>query len=218
MNKIPFSLYDFFGILASGFVVVSAFDFAFCFDWLSATSVPPGIVLLAVLLAYVTGHAVAHISSVVIEHFFLRRVLGPPEEHMFAQERPATRWRFLFPGNYAPLPRETQERIKYKAKAAGLETTGGALFLHCHAIVKRDQASSERLNTFLYLYGFCRNLSMGLMISAAIVVIGVPSVEARLSLASLCLVGAYILFLRYLKFFRHYTQEVLVSYGESDGS
>lgn len=227
MNKIPFSVYDFFGYLASGFVVLSAYDFAFGLGWLTTRSVPPGMALLAVLLAYVTGHAVAHLSSVLIELYFLRGVLKSPEEHLLAQFPPTSRWRFLFPGNYAPLPHETQDRIRRKAKAAGVEPTGRALFFHCHPIVKRDQATLERLNTFLNLYGFCRNLSMGLVISAAILGVGAlqrlggplpDSVRVRLSLASISLVGAYILLLRYLKFFRHYTLEVFISYAEASDS
>jgi hypothetical protein len=224
MMKIPFSIYDFFGYLASGFAVLAALDLAAGGRWLFADSVPPGFALLAVFAAYVAGHAVAHLASVVFEHGFLRRVLRSPEEHLLAPSRSSTRWRWLFPGNFSPLPAETRDRVLAKAAAAGAGSEPRALFFHCHARVKRDEATLGRLNTFLNLYGFCRNLAMALLLSGFVLMGSTLaratwplSAESRSSLliGALCLPISYVLLLRYLKFFRHYTLEVFVSYAEA---
>jgi hypothetical protein len=222
--KIPFSIYDFFGYLSSGFTVLAALDFASGARWLFADSIPPGFALLVLLVAYVTGHVVAHISSVALEHGFLQRVLRSPEEHLLVATKSSTRWRWLFPGNFAPFPKGTRDRVLAKAAAAGAGPEPRALFLHCHACVKSEEATLGRLNMFLNLYGFCRNLAMSVLLSG-FVLMGFTimratwplSAESRSSLliGALCFPLSYVLLLRYLKFFRHYTLEVFVSYAES---
>jgi hypothetical protein len=224
MMKIPFSIYDFFGYLSSGFAVLAALDFASGARWLFADSVPPGFALLVVFAAYIIGHAVAHVASVVFEHGFLRRVLRSPEEHLLAAVPSSTRWRWFFPGNFSPLPQETRDRILAKAAAAGAGSEPRALFSHCHACVKGDEVTLGRLNTFLNLYGFYRNLAMAVLLSGFVLMWSTIvratwpfSTESRTSLliGALCLPISYVLLLRYLKFFRHYTLEVFVSYAEA---
>lgn len=224
MNKIPFSVYDFFGYLASGFLLLGSVDYAFGWNWLISEDLPVGIGLLGLIGAYVLGHLVAHISSVMLELNFLRKVLGSPEEHLFV-EPPESLWRYLFPGNFQPLPKETKERILERAKNAGIHEPGRALFFHCHPIAKRDNATLERLNTFLNLYGFSRNITMALVLAAVVLVIGgirdagvsdIADVRtAKFLGAAMCMLAAYGMFLRYLKFFRHYTVEVFISYAET---
>ena len=58
---------------------------------------------------------VAHLSSVILEHYFLRRVLRSPEEHLFSSDSHIF-WAKLFPGNFKPFPQETQDRILNKAR------------------------------------------------------------------------------------------------------
>jgi hypothetical protein len=222
--KIPFSIYDFFGYLSSGFAVLAAVDYASGAKWLFADSVPLGFALLVLLVAYVTGHVVAHVASVVLEHGFVRKVLRSPEEHLLATVTSSTRWRWLFPGNFAPLPKEIRTRVLAKAAAAGAGSEPRALFFHCHARVKGDDATLARLNAFLNLYGFCRNLAMAVLL-AGFVLAGTTiiraawplSAESRNSLliGALCLPLSYVLLLRYLKFFRHYTLEVFVAYADA---
>jgi hypothetical protein len=163
--KIPFSIYDFFGYLSSGFAVLAAYDYASGEKWLLADSVPLEIGVLIILAAYITGHVVSHLVSVVIEHGFLRRVLRSPEEHLLAASPCPTRWRWLFPGNFSALPTETRDRVLAKAIAAGAGSHPRALFFHCHACVKSDEATLTRLNTFLNLYGFCKNLAMAVLLA-----------------------------------------------------
>ena len=59
MNRIPFSVYDFFGYLASGFVLLATYDYVLGSRWLMADTLPPGLAILLVLLAYVIGSGAA---------------------------------------------------------------------------------------------------------------------------------------------------------------
>jgi hypothetical protein len=99
------------------------------------------------------------------------------------------------------------EKAKEKA---GIGEPDRALFLHCHSLVKREQAVLERLNAFLNLYAFCRNVSMASLLSVPLLLVGG---EWWLALAAAV---ALAMFHRYLKFFRHYTADVFVSHAEVD--
>ncbi len=224
MNKIPFSVYDFFGYLATGFLLLVAADYSF--GTLGLVSQPPNLVLgvFWVIVAYIIGHIVSHIASAALEEGVLRRILGSPEEHLFGARKFGTKAR-LFPGNYKPFPESTQQRILQKAQRHSVPAPSRGFFFHCHPIVKRDQATLTRLDSFLRLYGFCRNVSMGLLLAVPLLLYGAlrPLVELKtlqsldsgyLGWAVAALVGAIGMFYRYLKFFRHYTVEVFTTYAE----
>lgn len=211
MNQIPFSVYDFFGYLASGFVLVAAVDRSFDCGWLLGRSLDLASGILLVVAAYILGHVIASLSSFLLEWKVTRGWLGPPEEKLFGGEANRLRARLL-PGYHRPLPEKTRERVLQRAEEkAGIGEPGRALFLHCHSVVKREQVVLARLNSFLYLYGFCRNVSAASLLAAPVLLVG-----GELWWALAATVVAAAMFQRYLKFFRHYTAEVFVSYAEVD--
>lgn len=220
--KIPFSVYDFFAFLATGFIVLCAADYAFDLGWLQKEKFPPGMMAFLILSAYVLGHLVANLSSYFLEHKFLRGVLKSPEETLFKETNGG--WARLFPIFYKPFPPETQKRVLDRAKAAGIDRPGRGLFFHCHSIVKRDKATAERLSNFLNVYGFCRNVSMASLIAAAMLVFAAfrnidpktaNGLQAdKLVWAAVAVIVSIGLFYRYLKFFKHYTEEVFRDYAE----
>ncbi|AMV19634.1 hypothetical protein [Planctomyces sp. SH-PL14] len=220
--KIPFSVYDFFAFLATGFIVLCAADYAFDLGWLQKDKLPPGMIVFLTLGAYVLGHIVANLSSYFLEHKFLRGVLKSPEETLFIET--VGGWSYLFPIFYKPFPVETQKKILDRAKAAGLDCPGRGLFFHCHTIVKRDKGTADRLSNFLNVYGFCRNACMASLIAAAMLFVaavrhlklksGAVLDGDKLVWAGVAVLVAVGLFYRYLKFFKHYTEEVFRDYAE----
>jgi hypothetical protein len=107
---------------------------------------------------------------------------------------------------------------------AEIEEPGRALFYHCFERVKHDEATRTRLNNFLNQYGFCRNMSLALLLSALILLVGLLNAMLRggdvgdhtgwaILVATLAGIG---MFYRYLKFFREYTVEVFRSCAEKD--
>ena len=223
--KIPFSVYDFFAFLATGFIVLCAVDYAFDLGWLQKKDLPPGILVFIILGAYILGHLVANLSSYFLEHRFLRGILMSPEHTLFEETKGF--WSRVFPIFYRTFPPETKKRVFARAKTAGISQPGRGLFFHCHSIVKRDKCTADRLRNFLNAYGFCRNASMASIISAAILLYAglrewdrdLDSTAGinfdKLTWAAVAIVVAIGLFYRYLKFFKHYTEEVFRDYAES---
>jgi|SRR5664279_80105 len=78
MNKIPFSVYDFFAYLSSGAVVLTTIDYVWGLGVLRRKEVGPVLGIALVILAYVTGQIVAQFSSFLFEHIIVKRVLQRP--------------------------------------------------------------------------------------------------------------------------------------------
>lgn len=70
---------------------------------------------------------------------------------------------------------------------------------------------------FLNLYGFSRNISMAGLLAASVLIIGMISIGFSVQKMwwVIVAIGVFIgMFYRYLKFFRHYTEEVFRAYAE----
>lgn len=214
VGRLPFSVYDFFGYLACGFLLPAAADYTldlgvpFSNGW----SLPEGS--LFVLIAYVAGQITAGLAAWLLERQLVHRCLGSPDIYLLQDINNCQRQ--LFPGFTAPLPEVTRKRVLEKARAAGIQEPGQALFLHAFARVKRDEITLTRLNGFLALYGFCRNMAFVFLLLAALFVwasaVGGKPVDGRWIAFSI--LGAIGMFWRYLKFFRQYAYEVFVTYSE----
>jgi hypothetical protein len=220
MDKLPFTVYDFFGYLSAGFVLLVGLAAAFTGSeaWQHTPGV--GVALLLVVLAYTAGHVIANISGYLIEGTLVRRILGAPNKVLFAESRP--RWARLLPGYYRPLPLEQRERVLARAAQAGITEPGEGLFYHCFGAAKGNVVTQARLENFLNLYGFCRNMAISTLIVAAALLGGTILGTAKTGTlvapgwwAAAALAASVGLLYRYLKFFRHYSVEVYVSYAES---
>ncbi len=219
MDKIPFSVYDFFGLLSSGTVILAGVWFAHkgVDAFQQELNVAQGLVL--VLAAYLLGHVVASVSSFLLERRLTRGFIGSPTDLLFGKFPPAG-WRRLFSEYHKPLPEATAERVLRRAnQKAGIDEAGEALFYHCFGVVRREEFPRERLASFLNLYGFGRNTSMAAFISAVIIGIAatinnrVESDELWFGALLAVFVGV-VMFFRYLKFYRQYSVELYITYAE----
>lgn len=226
MSRIPFGVYDFFGYLASGFLVLAALDLVFTGGAVLKSDMQLLLGLFWLVVAYVTGHIVANVSSFLLERLLVQRVLGRPYQVLF--EVPARKkWTRLFPGYHEPLPKETRERVLKKAgETAGITDPGLGLFFHCFAFVRGDEDARGRLDSFLSLYGFSRNVATAAVIAVLVLAadiipmesigVGLRSVQFRWAVAATVAAGG--LLYRYLKFFRLYSVEVFIRYAELEPS
>jgi hypothetical protein len=218
MNQLPFSVYDFFGCLASGAVVIAGLTVSFVgyAPLRQGPALPVGIAL--VIAAYVIGHIVSNLAGYLIDRRLIAGRLGRPAEILLGEAMPSRRAAWLFPGYATPLPEATRERIR--ARSGDLR--GEALFIHCFVLMKRDEVVRERLATFLNLYGFCRNMALALVVVAACLVAGLvigsadtgPVVVPGWWLAA-SLAAAVGMLYRHLKFYRLYAWELLTSFAEA---
>jgi hypothetical protein len=222
MERLPFTVYDFFAYLSSGFVVLIGIAAAFTNSdtWQDSPTAIVG--LLLVVLAYVVGHVVATVSAYLFEAVLVGRILGTPSVNLF-KEAPATKWAGVFPGYFKALPPEQRRRVLEKARGEGIDQPGQGLFFQAWARVKERQAVMERLSTFLNVYGFCRNMAMALLVTGGALTVGSIIGTARTGdlvppgwWAGAALAGSVAMIYRYLKFFRHYGVEVFLSYAERD--
>ncbi len=217
MKELPFSVYDFFAYLASGFVVLVVGAYAFDIDALPQKDASSVVLLAWVIGAYVTGHVVAHLSAAVIENGFVRRRLGS-DATFFAS---ALGWRRrLFRGYLEPLPSRVIERVLARANMC----PDPSLFFHCWAVARRDPVTFGRMNTFLNLYGFARNIAMACALGALALAAGAlrpffaggsPRTDKFWLILPVVVTGV-IMFYRYLKFLRLYAVELYITYAEQD--
>jgi hypothetical protein len=217
MDKIPFSVYDFFAYLSSGVVWVLTADYVLGTGLLNQKDIPVVLGAALVIFAYVCGQIVAHFSSLVMEQIFVARLLKRPASILMGEE---PRWRplkWVFVNYFRPLPALTRSRISEQAEARGVGiATGEPLFIHAYPVVTSKRAIQARLDDFRNQYGFARNMSFALMISAITIVIAhrLAFHPVRLRWAALSAVAGIALFYRYLKFFRQYSYELLLRYAE----
>ena len=117
---------------------------------------------------------------------------------------------------FRALPTETQAAALQRGKQEGVLGYGEGLFWAAYAKAKLSPAVMARLENFMNLYGFCRNIAtVGLLSSIAFACsyafFGHPI--SNLHLAGGCLLLSAGLTLRYLKFYRLFSVEVFTSYA-----
>jgi hypothetical protein len=211
---VPFTAYDFFAYLASGALIVATVDVLHGKQWLLTKEHPVALDVFLVLTAYVIGHVIAQLSATVFESLFVERGLLRPSYTLMGKTRPG--FRYIFRLYCKPLRIETRERVIQKAHERSFAGSGEALFLHALGLVKQEPLAMARLDQFRNLYGFARNMALSLFLVAAIIAIG-PT-DSRPSIPSAwawyCLGLGLVMLYRYLKFFRQYSYEVLVTYAE----
>jgi hypothetical protein len=216
MGSLPFTVYDIIAYLSSGTVVVALADYVSGQHWLSKDKLPPGQWVLLLIFAYVVGHVVAHLSTVIFEQGLVQGWLKRPSRILMGSRPDSRIAAFVFRGYYRSLPEETRNRILAQAQARGFAGEGEGLFLHAYAIITKDERSQKRLDEFRNIYGFARNMAFSLLVAALI--LGITFLLRRnptdgsWSLLSAAM-GITMLY-RYLKFFRQYSYQLFVTYAE----
>lgn len=220
MDKIPFDVYDFFGYLASGAVIIVGIELIFGFPYVLGQELKLLDSLLLLLAVYVSGQLVATPAKALFEDIFVGKILGRPSINLFQEKKPRI-WGLLFPGFYKPFPEQTRQRILAKAEGDGVKGTGEDLFLYVRygPVVLQDQRLMERLNSFLNKYGFSRNLSFSALLIGVALLVRIsfwPTIDANLTkYAITALLVGILLFYRYLKFFRQYSYELFNVYARA---
>jgi hypothetical protein len=215
MDKTPFSVYDFLAYLASGAILIACFDYLGQYGLATRSSISAVLVLYLVIAAYILGQVVSHLSSMFFENTLVFRILGSPMTNLQAAEE-RKKWRYLFPGFYKTLPKETIVRIKARAISKNMLSQDNGMFYHAFALVTRERDIQQRLDEFRNQYGFARNTSLSLIATGIILVIakwtGNTHIFWRWPIAAF--ISGVIMLYRYLKFFRQYTYEILLRYAE----
>jgi hypothetical protein len=220
MDKIPFSVYDFFAYLSSGAVVLATVDYVWGLGILEREKIGAALGVALVILAYVTGHIVAQFSAWLLEHTIVKRVLQRPLSLLMGAKPRWVVFAWIFPNFHRSLPAVTQQRVNAQAAARNCVATGEGLFLHAYSIVTTSERSQARLDDFRNQYGFARNMCFAFAVSTIAILIShsYGAHLVRLRWALLAAFASVALFYRYLKFFHQYSYELLLRYAEFSSS
>lgn len=216
-GDIPFTDYDFWAYLSVGFVLLFAVDHAAQTGLMIRQSWTLVEGFFVTACAYAAGHLLAGLASAIFERRIVRGWLGAPSVTLMGTRRGPNWFRRLYPSFYESLPEQTRDAILAKSRASGVTEPGEALFFVASGAVRSNDATTKRLSNFLNLYGWCRNLSFTALLCAAILA-GAGWWTHRpddywWAVASLVL--SLGMFLRYLKFYRHYSLEIYTGYAHS---
>lgn len=216
MDKVPFSVYDFFAYLSSGAVWVVTADYVLGLGLLGQKEIAVVLGVALIIFAYVCGQIIAHFSSFTMEHLLIGRLLKRPTSILMGEEPKWRILRWVFPNYFRALPSETQERVRAQAEARGTKYSGEGFFLHAYPVVTSNISIQARLDDFRNQYGFARNMSFAIIGSAITILIAhrFACHPVRLRWAVLSALAGAALFYRYLKFFRQYSYELLLRYAE----
>jgi hypothetical protein len=217
-QKLPFSNYDFWAYLSSGFLLLFALDQTLATGVFARESWTIVNAVLAFSLAYVVGQLVASASSLLFERGLVGTVLGYPRVVLLSSNGSASACRYMIPEYFKPLPEGVRRAVFAKAKAIGIDDDPTSIYWAAYATARGSTATAARMDSFLNMYGFCRNCAMAGIVSSALLYWSYlqptgPAQHLLWSRMSL-LLGIGMMF-RYLKFFRQFCVEVLSAYAFS---
>jgi hypothetical protein len=220
VEKIPFSVYDFFAYLSSGAILLLTADYLWHLGLLRNQDVNVLLSIVLIILAYIVGQTVAQFSSFLLEQLVVGRLLKRPSIVLLSGKKPSAPLRLLFPNYYRPFSESTRQRILAQATSRNCSAEGEGLFEHVYPVVTTIERHQSRLDEFRNQYGFARNVSFALVVSAVAICAarfyGTHAVTIRW--AVLAALGAVTMFYRYLKFFRQYSYELFLRYSHLDAS
>lgn len=208
MEKFPFTSYDFYAYLTSGGILIAGTNYFLDLNQFEGIR-EFGLVEIAglVALAYIAGHVVAQLSSMVLEQWIVKGILKSPFDSIASEHGPnkASRLigkvfhiRELMPINGGPRFGETELS---KAFNVGFREANS------------HEPDRDRLSTFINLYGLCRNISLALLVLSIIGALNWKQLDATQIWALFsCFVLFFFMFLRYVKFFAAYGLVVYRAY------
>ena len=229
MEKLArFSDYDVFAYIGSGLAAFAIWDIVFSTTYVLGAQWTAASGTLTIAAAYVIGQILAAPSGWFIERRFVHYVLFRPAVVLMNSRKLG--WRKLLKNTllqdyYTPLDAGLQRKVRERAAADhGVEPASESLFWCAFPVAKKDANAYARMESFLKLYGFCRNMAFvglagafGIAASAALEggrLGWTDHVGQQFRWALLALLVSVGMLHRYLKFFRLYNVEVFVAYSE----
>lgn len=227
-NLARFSDYDVFAYIGSGLAALVVWDIVFSSHYVLGTQWTVAGGVLVIIASYILGQILAAPSGWLIERQFVHKVLFRPAVILMDSRRLGWR-RFLkktiLQDYYNPIDAGLRRKVSDRAAAdRGAEVVDEALFWCAFPIAKRDANAYGRMDSFLRLYGFCRNIAFVGLAGACFISADAAIEWMRLGWtghlgqqfrwALLALLIGFGMLHRYLKFFRLYNVEVFVSYSE----
>lgn len=229
MDKLlRFSDYDVFAYLASGFAALAGWDLLFSSQYVIGAQWSVSSGAITIVAAYVVGQIIASPAAWLIERQLVRRALGHPTAVLMSTE-PLSGWRqrvsqFALAEYYRPLDASVVEPLRAFMTTKGISSSEG-LFWRAFSVAKSSTSATARMDAFLRLYGFCRNIAfvafatgIGLATKLALHWRNTgwdDDAHVMAVYSSMALLVAVGMLHRYLKFHRLFSVEALVTFANS---
>lgn len=217
MKNLPFDPYDFFGYLASGFLILITMELVLGFPLVLGQDFKVVDTFALLLAAYVAGQLVATPAKGLLEYGLVEKLLQRPSVNLL-RDAPPKFLGMIFRDYYKPLPPRTRTALRQRVGDDDL--TDEALFLAIRFApeIRSDSVLAGRLSTFLNKYGFARNLAFTSLASAAAFIAKelLDDQADLIGYAGVALSVSVLLTYRYLKFFRQYSYELFNTYAAQE--
>jgi hypothetical protein len=223
-----FSDYDVFAYLPAGLATFAIVDLLFGTAIIINGEWDVAEGTLTIFLAYPVGQIVATPASYLLEQMAVHKGLGSPTRVMMEERtHPLPFWRKWLLSNYhRNIAKPIREKVLELATLRGWSDSSGLdqLFWYAHPIAQEDPIRYPRMQVFLNQYGLCRNLSFVSLAGAALLTsklayFATSHHEVQLNDAAIPLslwFCGLLLFQRFLKFYRLYGHECLVSFAQHE--
>jgi len=217
-SNVTFWAYDIFGYLLPGLLILAAAWLTNCRLRNIVTEFPnmEYLASLAVLasVAYLTGHIVAALSSVVLERSFLKHAIGYPSQWLLSLADEKDYKLFKLFGHYkSAYSAEFRDHfLKLFEQTFGFKPTDSQdIFMLCWSYVSISHPNAyKRATHFLELYGFSRNVSMVFLLLCLLPFLpGWNSFFATMPWFIFCLLSGLLMFKNYTKLLRRCDDEVI---------
>jgi hypothetical protein len=116
----PFTDYDFWAYISSGFVFLFALDHSLQLTIFQRPTWTVVEGLIAVAVAYAVGHLLAGCAAAVLERRFVRKYLGRPSLLLLGVREGSKWFRYVYPEFYEALPKATIDKVLVKARTQGI--------------------------------------------------------------------------------------------------
>jgi hypothetical protein len=210
-----FNLYDFLGYIVPGlfisiFLVISFVETTEIKKFLNSIESYKYVISIGgILVSYALGHIVSLLGSLIFERFLIKSWIGNPSEIFFGVRKEISKfydYAEVYPKDFIKsFEKKYEDQFKIKFSP-------GEGFINCfHFVKEKSSQTLTRLNTFLSIYGFARNMAAAFLLFG-IGCLGKFFIDYDLQLiiyGFIGLFGAFLFFLRYLKFFSQYGDEVI---------
>lgn len=230
MDKLArFSDHDVFAYVASGLAAFVVVDLVYSTRYILGAEWTVASGALTIGAAYIAGQILAAPSSWLIERQFVHHVLFRPA--LILMNGRVLGWRTFLKRTvlldyYTPLAPGLQRKVRERAASdCGAEVAGEDLFWCAFPLAKKDANAYARMDGFLKLCGFCRNMAFVGLAGACFIAANAvfewawlawsDHVAQQLRWALLAMLIGLGMLHRYLKFFRLYNVEVFVAYSET---
>lgn len=223
----PFTDYDFYAYITAGVIVIASFDYALFGSVLVSRTewtVVQGV--FWTMLSYLVGHITAGLSSFLFEQTLTKKVFRSPILIILGLKSP--RWferlfSSLFAHEYSPFPSFSSDGViekltgKLNCDRANLPDAE-TLFQTAFSVARYEASSELRLNQFMNLYGFCRNVAFAFVLASILLTwkLNFHPAPADGWLIAAAVIMAIGMYGRFLKFYSAYTRETFRAFGRKD--